>query len=157
MKSIVPAWRVNSLSQNWFNEFDQMFESLFDVENKFNYGLACDVEEAETYILFSFDLPGLDEKDLKIEVEDSLLKISGERKKDVIREGSKTYRGRHFGQFRHHFRLPKLIDKEKIEADYSQGVLKVLLPKIEREESKTIEVKTKRGNFLSQLLGRDGS
>ena len=155
MKAIVPAWRANSLSHNWFNEFDQVFETLFENHNRQSYGLACDVEEAEKYILFSFDLPGLKDEDLNIEVKDSLLVVSGERKQNKISEKSRTLQSRKFGKFKHHFKLPRTIDKEKIEADYSQGVLKVLLPKLEQELPKKIEVTIKKGNLLKTLL--DGS
>ena len=67
MKAIVPAWRANSLANNWFNEFDQIFENLFDARVENRISLACDIEESEKFILFSFDLPGLDEKDINID------------------------------------------------------------------------------------------
>ncbi len=55
MKAIVPAWKAHSLSQNWFNDFDQVFDSFFEKQSNHNYELACDVEESEQYLLFSFD------------------------------------------------------------------------------------------------------
>lgn len=152
MKALVPAWRAHSLSENWFNEFDQMFENLFDVKTRNPFRMACDIEENEKFILFSFDLPGLNEDDFKIEVKDSTLVISGERKQELSEEGTRSFRGRQYGVFQQVFRLPKVIDQEKIEADYTNGVLKVLLPKQEQEAPKKIEVKAKKGTFLNQLL-----
>ena len=152
MKAMVPTWRSNSLSQNWFNEFDQLFETFFDQGDRKNFDLACDVEESEKHILFSFDLPGVDESDLKIEIVDSLLIFSGERKQKISDESSRNFYGREYGAFKHSFRLPKTIDRDKIEADYTQGVLQVLLLKIETEVPRRIEVKAKKDGFLSQLL-----
>ncbi len=154
MKAIVPAWRAHSLSQNWFNDFDQIFEKFFDeTAQANNLKLACDIDETEKFLLFSLDLPGLDDNDFSIEVKDSILTLQGERRKQTLDEKGQNYVGRQFGRFSHSFRLPKTVDVEKIEADYSQGVLKILLPKLEQAQPKKIEVKPKKGHFLSQLLG----
>ncbi len=152
MKQLVPAWRVNSLSQNWFNEFDQLFETLFDVKNTNAYRPSCDIEETEKFVLFSLDLPGMSEEDIKIEVKDSVLSISGERKNNSPREESRKFTGRFFGSFEQRFRIPKNVDQEKIEADYTNGELKILLPKTEAAQPKIVEVKAKKGSFLSNLL-----
>jgi len=154
MKAIVPAWRSHSLSQNWFNDFDQIFEKFFEETSQANHlKLACDIDETEKFLLFSFDLPGLDEKDFTIEVKDSILTLQGERRQQTIEKKGQNYVGRQFGQFSHSFRLPKTVDVDKIEADYTQGVLKILLPKLEEDFPKKIEIKPKKGNLLSQLLG----
>lgn len=154
MKAIVPAWRAHSLSQNWFNSIDPLFAQLLSetTPREKNLPLSCDIEETEKYLLFSFDLPGIDEKDLFVEVKDSVLTIKGERKREITSENNKSYIGRYYGSFDHHFRIPKTVNVEKIEADYSQGVLTVLLPKIEQAQPQKIEIKTKKGNFLSQIL-----
>lgn len=152
MKAIVPAWRSRSLSQNLFNEFDSLFENIVDNQVRQNYSLDCDVDESEKYVMFSFDLPGVEEKDIHIEVKDALLVVSGERKAQKLDESSRSYQGRKYGEFKHHFRLPKFIDTERIEANYSNGVLKVLLPKVEQAQPKKIEIQSKEGGFFSQLL-----
>ncbi len=152
MKAIVPAWRANSISQNWFNEFDQLFESFFDQRPQGRMSLACDVEEGEKYILFTFDLPGLEEKDISIEIKENVLSISGERTEEISEDGTRKFKGRHYGVFKQSFGLPKTVDQEKVEADYTNGVLKVLLPKKEVAQPKRIEVKAKKGGFLSDLL-----
>ena len=154
MKAIVPAWRANSVSNNWFNEFDHLFESFFDHKNIDRHGinLACDIEESEKYILFSFDLPGLSEKDISIEVKEGVLVISGERTEELSDKSVRKFKGRRFGSFNQSFGLPKSVDQEKIEADYTNGVLKILLPKTEVAQPKKVEVKAKKGGFLSDLI-----
>lgn len=156
MKAIVPAWRANSISHNWFNEFDQLFESFFDHRTPTKMSLACDIEESEKFILFSFDLPGLDEKDISIEIKEGVLSISGERKEEISESDNVCkFRGRHYGNFKQSFGLPKTVDQEKIEADYTSGVLKILLPKKEVAQPKKIEVKAKQGGFLTNLLSNN--
>ncbi len=152
MKAIVPAWRSNSISQNWFSEFDQLFEELLDHRTSRSMNLACDIEESEKFILFSLDLPGMDEKDINIEVKDGVLLISGERSESFNSDSTRKYKGRTYGAFRQSFGLPKTVDQEKIEADYTNGELKILLPKKEVEQTKKVEVKSTKGGFFSELL-----
>ena len=152
MKALVPAWRTNSISQNWFNDFDQLFEEFFDHRLNRTMNLACDVEESEKFILFTLDLPGLSEEDFNIEIKEGVLSISGERSEEFNADSTRKFKGRSFGSFRQSFALPKTVDQEKIEADYTNGVLKVLLPKKEVAQPQKIEVKTKKGGFLSDLL-----
>ena len=152
MRAIVPAWRSNSASHNWFNELDQIFENLIEHPVRKNGAIAWDVEESDKFILFSFDLPGLEEKDFNIEVKESVLQISGERKRTFIGEGTRQFRGRSFGAFSQSFRLPKNIDQDSIEADYTNGELKVLIPKSEASQPRKVEVKSKRGSYLTDLL-----
>jgi HSP20 family protein len=153
MKAIVPAWRSNSIAHNWFNEFDQLFEDFFDQKVDRGMSLACDIEESEKFILFSFDLPGLTEDQIQIEVNDNILSIFGEREQEISSDTTRRLSGRRFGGFRQSFGLPKTVDQDKIEADYTNGVLKVLLPKREVSSAKKVEVKSKKGGFLSELLG----
>lgn len=154
MRAIVPAWRQNTASSHWANELDQVFNSFFANQGSLGFDLSCDVEESDKYILFLMDLPGMDQKEINIEVKDSTLIISGERKNENMKgnENGKSYRGRHYGFFKHIFRLPKTVDSEKIEADYTNGVLKILLTKFEEKAPKKIEVGSAKGNILSQLL-----
>lgn len=152
MKAIVPAWTTRSLSQNLFDEFDQVFESMLQTPRAHNLSLACDVEEGENYVLFSFDLPGLKEEDLNIEVQGDRLVVSGERKQIKRSDNARTFQSRKYGSFKHHFKLPKSVDRDKVEADYTQGVLSVLLPKTEKELPKKIEIKSKSEGFFNKIL-----
>lgn len=134
MKAIVPAWRANSLSNNWFNEFDHLFDSLIDSRVSARPQFSYDLKDNEENFLFSLDLPGVDEKDITIELKDGVLSISGERES--------------YGRIRKSFSLPKSVDQEKIEAEYTNGVLRVLLPKKEAAQPRKIELKTKKGGLF---------
>ena len=157
MKAIVPAWRANSISHNWFNEFDQLFDTFFEQKPEHHLRIACDIDESENYILFSFDMPGMDEKDIHIELQDSVLHISGERKQEKSSDAAKSFKGLRYGKVQQSFRVPKTIEQDAIEADYTNGVLKVLLPKAEKEKPRKVEVKSKKSGLLSGLLGKDTS
>ncbi len=93
----------------------------------------------------------MNEKDINIDPKDSFLTISGERKKEN-EELKSRYTERVYGSFRKTFTLPENILADGIEADYTQGVLKILLPKKEEAKPKKIEVQSKKGNLLSQLF-----
>ena len=98
-------------------------------------------DEQEAYLL-SIDLPGLTKEDIKITVEEGILKISGTRKQE-LGENSETYRRieRSFGAFERTFRLPKEVEVDKIESTYEAGVLAVRIPKSEKALPRQIEVK----------------
>lgn len=152
MKFIVPTRNSYSARENFFNSFDNVFNDFFETPLQQGYSLDCDVQESDKYILMTFDLPGFEEKNINIEVKKSQLLISGERKREEHESLKSRYQGRSYGSFLKRFDLPESIDGENIEADYTQGVLKLLLPKKEDEQPKKIEVQSKKGNLLSQLF-----
>jgi HSP20 family protein len=99
------------------------------------------VEEDEQYVLRA-DLPGLSPDDVKIEVEDRVLTVSGERgsEKEERRDG--YYRlERSSGSFSRSVRLPEGVDAEKIEAGFEHGVLEVKIPKPEQSKPRRVEIK----------------
>jgi HSP20 family protein len=92
------------------------------------------------------ELPGLDQKDIDVELKDDVLTLSGE-KKEEREETRKEYRvsERQFGSFRRSFRLPSEIDQNKISADFKNGVLTITLPKTAAAQKLTrkIDIKSK--------------
>lgn len=104
-----------------------------------------DTEEA---YLFTFDLPGVNNKDIDINVEGDVLSIQAKRH-DHFAEGSDSY-----VTFERNFKLPQGVNSEAVKAHYENGVLAVALPKEEKNKAKKIEVTggEKTSGFLS-LLG----
>ncbi len=102
---------------------------------------AMDALETETAYKLSLDVPGVNPDDISIEIEDGHVLIDGERTPVEAAE-EVTWRSgeRRFGDFRRKFRLPKLVDQERIEANYENGVLTVTLPKFEKKAAKKIVV-----------------
>ena len=101
-----------------------------------------DIYEKDANIMITVELPGLDPKDIKLSVEQNVLTISGERKAEKEEEG-KTYHRRetYYGAFSRSFALPRLVDREKIEAEYKNGILTVTVPQTPEARPKQIDVR----------------
>ena len=101
------------------------------------------IETADSFVLTA-DLPGLAEDDVKIEVEDRVLSISGER--TTVSEDAKAgYRRveRAAGSFRRSLTLPEGVDGEAITASFDKGVLEIAIPKPEQRKPRTISITPK--------------
>jgi len=107
---------------------------------------ALDVIDKKTEVKLIADLPGLSEKDINVEVTDSMLTISGEKAEETEegdKEGERYVSERRFGSFVRRISLPEGIDQEKIDASFKNGVLTVRLPKKPEAQNpaRKIEVK----------------
>lgn len=99
-----------------------------------------DIHETPKALVLEADLPGIDEKDLDIRVENNMLTICGERKfEKKVDEENYLRVERSYGSFTRSFSLPHTINTEQIKADYRNGVLTIRLPK--REEAKPRQIK----------------
>jgi HSP20 family protein len=159
MTALIPFIRRRSFS-NWPTtdlafDFDNLFES-FNPESRALI-VPADIQENDENIIMSFDMPGLKEEEIKISVEGDVLTVSGERKREQkteLKDGSYAYYGRKFGKFHRAYQLPETVDKTKIDADYRDGVLHLLLPKMEPKKENVIDVKVKSKNSVfDKLLG----
>lgn len=105
-----------------------------------------DVSETEEGYEIEAELPGMDEKDVKVTLGDGMLTIKGEKKAEREEKKKDYYLSeRSYGTVQRSFRLPDSVDADKISAAFSKGVLTLSLPKTREAKSKerTIEVKTK--------------
>lgn len=103
-----------------------------------------DIEETESEILVTANVPGIDAKNITIEVGDDTLSLSGKLEKEERSEDQKgkIYRyEREYGEFHREFYLPARVNKDGIIAkSTSSGVLTITLPKIEEEKKKTVQI-----------------
>jgi HSP20 family protein len=103
---------------------------------------ALDVWETADELVYAFDLPGLDEKDISIEVQDDTLTVSAEREKTVTESSDRFYRfERRFGTFSRAVGLPQGVDDTKIQASYRDGVLEIHVPKPEEAKPRRIQLR----------------
>jgi HSP20 family protein len=103
-----------------------------------------DVYEDEQGVQLKLEVPGVDEKDLDIRVENNTLTVSGERKFDKEEKEENFHRvERRYGSFTRSFTVPTTLSTEDIKADYEQGVLKIRLAK--RAEAKPRQIKVNIG------------
>ena len=103
----------------------------------------ADVVETDGSYEIHVALPGLEKKDINLDINEGVITISGERKFENEEKGKNFYSVEtRYGTFSRSFNIPELVDAEKIEASYKNGILKVDLPKDEKKALKTsIKVK----------------
>ncbi|MDI1482267.1 Hsp20/alpha crystallin family protein [Polyangium sp. y55x31] len=110
-----------------------------------------EVRETRDGYLIRADLPGLKEDDVSIDVSGRRLTISGKREEEQRDEGERYWAyERSYGSFSRSFTLPEGIDPDRIDANLSNGVLEVLIPKSKAEEPKRISVKRGEGRAEEQ-------
>jgi HSP20 family protein len=102
---------------------------------------AVDVYEDEHSLTLKLEVPGLNEEDINVTLENNTLTVSGERKFEKEEKEENFHRiERRYGSFTRTFRLPNTVDSEKVEAGYDKGVLKITLAKRAEAEPKTIKI-----------------
>lgn len=98
-------------------------------------------EDGEQYVVEA-ELPGLKQDEIKVQIDQDLLTISGKRKREKELKDENFYRSeRYFGKFVRRISLPEDGDVEKVKATYKDGVLKISIPKVQGGKSKKIDVK----------------
>ncbi len=162
--SVPPAAPPQHRLMAFRDEVDRLFDSffptvagrrsLFDLDPFRRLGgwvrsgaeLATEVDVKETDERFEItaELPGMDEKDVEVTLREGMLTISGEKKMET-REEKANYHltERSYGRFVRTFRLPNTADEDKISAEFTKGVLRVIVPKTAAAapQEKKIEVK----------------
>jgi HSP20 family protein len=114
---------------------------------------ACDVEESDQGYLMSFDLPGVKKEDVKIELQENQVTVSGERKQEKkVESKGRVSQERYYGSFCRSFTLPSSVEPSKVEASYDNGVLHIAIPKIHVSASKQIPIK--EGKLIEGKSGK---
>jgi len=102
---------------------------------------AVDVQETEKEYIFKADLPDVKREDVRVEVENAVLTVEGERRREKEEKGKKFHRvEREYGKFVRRFALPTAVDEANVRAEFKDGVLNVHLPKTAVAKAKAIEV-----------------
>src|SRR5512140_422876 len=130
-----------SISKSAFRPFymPSFFEDeFFPVFNSRTDSMpAVNIREDEKMFMLDLAVPGIDKKDLKIDIEEDVLTISSETKQES-EDNKDGYRRKEFSysSFCRSFQIPENVNKEKIEGNYKDGILTVSLPKAEVEKNK---------------------
>ena len=113
---------------------------------------ALDVWETDSEIVYAFDLPGIPEEKISLEVADDTLTISAEREKVAEESGERFYRfERRYGTFSRAVGLPQGVDDTKIRADYKDGGLEVHVPKPEEAKPRRIQLGSAKADIEGQV------
>jgi HSP20 family protein len=102
---------------------------------------AVDIFETENELVLKADVPGMELKDIDIQLENGTLTLKGERKFEKEEKNKGFHRlERSYGSFVRYFTVPETVDTENVKADYNSGVLTVTLPKKEIAKPRAIKV-----------------
>jgi HSP20 family protein len=128
--------RMNRLFQETYGR-----EGREEALSTASFAPPVDVYEDEHSITLKIEVPGIDEKDIDVRVENNMLTVVGERKfeKEEKQENFRRVE-RQYGSFTRSFTLPTTVDAENISADYEKGVLKIQLAKKAEAKPKQIKV-----------------
>ena len=100
-----------------------------------------EIFEKEENLVLRAEMPGMNQKDIELRVENGILTLRGEKKREKELEKENVHRAeRYYGAFVRTFALPTTVDSEKIQATYKDGVLEVVLPKAETAKPKRIVI-----------------
>src|SRR5215468_6573960 len=102
---------------------------------------AVDIYETENEIIVQAELPGVERKDISLQLENNVLTLKGERRFERETKQENYHRvERSYGGFSRAFSIPAIVDEEKIRADYKDGILKIALPKKDQVKPKQIRI-----------------
>ena len=146
---------MNMQVWNPFQEFENLLErysqngnrglrKLSDSDLSFaEWAPSVDIEEEDDKYLIKADIPGVDKKDIEVNLDKGVLSIRGEKLVEKeTGKGSKRHRTERFhGTFARSFTLPTAVKAEKVDASYKNGVLKLVIPKAEEAKPKAIDIK----------------
>lgn len=134
--SITLQESMNRLFKDTFGPIAEKSEMKGDSWNP-----SVDIYETDDELILTAEIPGLDEKDIEIQIEDNTLSLKGERHfaKETKEENYRRIE-RSYGSFCRSFSLPGHIDQEKIKADHGNGVLKITMPKKKELKPKIVKI-----------------
>ena len=133
------------------NEMNRLFNTVFDTPTGGGNGGGAmrrwmppmDLVETGDHFVLRADLPGMSQDDVKIELEDTTLTISGERPPEHESKDEGYYRlERAFGAFSRSLTLPKGVDADAVSASFDRGVLEIRIPKPEARKPRRISIAT---------------
>lgn len=139
-----PFANLHGLRRQMDEVFNRSLSSFFDdgTETMSSWAPAMDVLERENEIVLRAELPGLSEQDVEITVENNTLSLRGEKRfEEEENEGAYRRVERRYGSFYRSFSLPSTVDRDRIDASFKNGVLEVVLPKVEQAKPRKIAVK----------------
>ncbi len=129
------------------HEIDRMFNDFFRYpsihsECEADYLPRVDIKDNKDNVTLTFEVPGMDKKDIKVVVKDGNLIVSGERNfKSEEKDENYVRTEIRQGKFCRSFSLPETVNADSVTADYRNGMLEVKLAKLEEVKPKEIEVK----------------
>jgi HSP20 family protein len=129
-------------------EMEEMFSNFWDGGNRDKWMLSqftptVDVVEHDHAYELRMDIPGMEAKDIDVQVHGNVITLSGHRQEEKEEKGKTFHRvERYAGNFSRTFTLPGNVNEDEVVAEYTQGVLTVKLPKCDEPRAKKVSVKS---------------
>jgi HSP20 family protein len=135
-------WREMATLQQQMNRlFDETLVPATGWERSLVRVPAAEMEETQDAIHLKLEVPGIEAKDLDVQVTEDAVSISGERKEETkTEENGVTKSEFHYGKFQRVIPLPARIQNTQVQAEYKDGILSLTLPKSEEEKNKVVKV-----------------
>jgi HSP20 family protein len=142
---LVPRRNANPLAAFGWNDFDRLFDQLWNgpvAQRAAVYAPRIDFAETDTELRVAAELPGIEEKDIQVSLDDGVLTIRAERAVEEKAEDTKEVRHveTFHGKYERSLRLPAEVDADGIKAVYRNGILTVTLPKVPLPQPRVIQV-----------------
>ncbi|MFQ4144949.1 Hsp20/alpha crystallin family protein [Chlorogloeopsis sp. ULAP02] len=138
-------WEPLRQIETLYRDMNRLFDRLLLSDGGEGVGLsfvpAAEMEQTDDAIHLKLEVPGLEPKDIKVEVSAESVSISGERKSETrIEDNGITRSEFRYGRFERVIPLPTHIQNDKVHAEYKNGILSLILPKAEDEKHKVVKV-----------------
>jgi HSP20 family protein len=136
-----PFREIDTLQRQINRLFDRMLPTDGGEKAGFNFVPAAELEETDEALHLKLEVPGIDPKDINVEVTSDSVSITAERKSATTTEREGYTRSEfRYGRFQRIIPLPALVQNEQVQAEYKDGILRLRLPKAEPERHKAVKV-----------------
>jgi len=149
--AVLPS-RRRDLERPWLalhRQMNRLFEDFFGRDflaepfrGLTGWSPAIDLAETDEAIVVKAELPGLEPKDVDLELTGDVLTIRGEKKEEKEEKARSYHRvERSYGSFERAIQLPAAVKPDEVEANFKNGVLTVTLPKVEESKTRSVKIK----------------
>ncbi|BAU05751.1 Hsp20/alpha crystallin family protein [Fischerella sp. NIES-3754] len=136
-----PFREIDTLQRQMNRLFDELMPTVRETANGITFVPPAEMEETPDAIHLKLEVPGMDAKDLDVQVSADSVSIMGERKSETkTEEKGMTRTEFRYGKFQRVIPLPARVQNTNVQAEYKDGILKLTLPKAEEEKNKVVKV-----------------
>lgn len=136
-----PFQEIDSLQREMNRLFETLTPALESTPNRWDFVPAAELHETETEVHLKLEIPGIEAKDLDVQVTADAVAICGERRTESkTEENGKVKTEFRYGKFHRVIPLPAQVQNDKVTAEYKDGILNLVLPKTEQEKNRVVKV-----------------
>ncbi|MBD2253727.1 Hsp20/alpha crystallin family protein [Nostoc parmelioides] len=141
IERLEPFREIDTLQRQINRLFDRLMPTNGSEKVGFAFVPAAELEEKDDAIHLKLEVPGLEANDIHVEATPESISITGERKSETKMEENGITRSEfRYGKFQRVIPLPSLIQNDKVQAEYKNGILRLTVPKAESERNKVVKV-----------------